>query len=71
MANSIKLTDKQIEFLSSLPEQGMGYQVVDITLKSGRVLKERVVLNSTFLKLLPNEKIDVEEIDFISLSKIR
>ena len=69
METSIKLTDKQIEYLENLPEQGMGYQLVDITLKNGQVLKERVVLNSTYLKLKDNEKIDIEEIEFITLSK--
>ena len=37
--NRIKLTDKHIDSLSKLPEQGMGYQVVDIKLKNGEVLK--------------------------------
>lgn len=69
MENSIKLTNKHIELLEKLPEQGMGYQIVDITLKNGQILKDRVVLNSTYLKLIDYEKIDVDEIDTITLRK--
>lgn len=69
MENSIKLNNKHIELLEKLPEQGMGYQIVDITLKNGQILKERVVLNSTYLKLIDYEKIDADEIDTITLRK--
>lgn len=69
MEISLRLTDKQIDFLEKLPEQGMGYQIVDLTLKNGQVLKERVVLNSTYLKLDNSEKFDVEEIETITLKK--
>jgi len=63
----IKLLKKQIELLTSLPEQGMGYQIVDITLKNGRTLKEKVVLNSMYLQIDEKEKIDPNEIQTIKL----
>jgi hypothetical protein len=65
----IKLLQKQINLLENLPEQGMGYQVVDITLKNGMTLKEKVVLNSMFLQIEDNGEIDPNEIKTIKLHK--
>jgi len=45
MATSVKLTEEQISILENLPEQGMGYQIVNLTLKNGRILTDRIVLN--------------------------
>jgi hypothetical protein len=67
MDNKIKLNKNQTDYLSSLPEQGMGYQIVDITLKNGTVLKKRIVLNSSFLKLENKEQIKPNEIHIIKL----
>jgi hypothetical protein len=67
MVNNIKLNKKQIDYLSSLPEQGMGYQIVDIFFINGTVLKKRIVLNSSLLKLEENENIDPNEINTIQL----
>lgn len=67
MTKQVKLTDSQIKLLESLPEQGMGYQLVDIKLKNGKKLTNRVVLNSTYLKLEENEFIDPTQIDQITL----
>ena len=65
--NKLNLEKRYIDLLSSLPEQGMGYQIVDITLKNGKILKERIVLNSTFLKLNDNESIKNEDIEKIEI----
>ncbi|GAB1473151.1 hypothetical protein MASR2M69_05920 [Bacteroidota bacterium] len=35
MENKLKLNEDYIDYLSNQPEQGMGYQIVDITLKMG------------------------------------
>jgi hypothetical protein len=67
MENKLELDKKYIDFLSSLPEQGMGYQIIDVTLKSGKIFKKRVVLNSTFLKLDHNESISNDDIEKIEL----
>jgi hypothetical protein len=67
MEYRIILNKDQIEFLSKLPEQGMGYQLVDITLKDGRVLKNKVVINSTYLKLVEPEHVKADDIDKIEL----
>lgn len=63
----ITLNKNQIEFLSKLPERGMGYQLVDLTLKDGRVLKDKVVINSTYLKLDESEYVKADDIDKIEL----
>ena len=47
----IKLDKKYIDYLSQSPEQGMGYQKVDISLKSGTKLNNITVLNSDWLIL--------------------
>jgi hypothetical protein len=62
MENSIKLKDEHIKTLENLPEQGMGYQIVDITLKNGIVLCNRIVFNSSYLKLNATEKIELDDI---------
>ncbi len=69
MKTKIKLLQKQINLLQNLPEQGMGYQVVDITLKNGITFYEKVVLNSIYLQIEDNEKIDPNEIGIIKLHK--
>ena len=64
--NKIKIPSKFINILSELPEQGMGYQIVNIKLKDGEILSNRHILNSTYLILLSKEKIkesDIEEIE--------
>lgn len=65
----IKLNEEQIHILTKLPEQGMGYQIVDIKLKDGKVFNKRVVLNSTYLQIEEGEIINPNEIVSISLHK--
>ncbi|HRI61825.1 MAG TPA: hypothetical protein PK228_18935 [Saprospiraceae bacterium] len=69
MENKIKmkLSDNQIAFLSNLPEQGMGYQIVDVILKSGKILKKKMVFNSTFLQIEKGELTKPNEIAKIEL----
>ena len=67
MTKKIKLLDTQIKFLESLPEQGMGNQIVDIELKGGKKLINRIVLNSTYLKVNDEESIDPLHIKVIKL----
>lgn len=63
----LKLSKIFSDYLSDLPETGMGYQVVDIELKNGKILKDYVVLNSTYLKLKNNEKIENADIKTVKL----
>jgi len=73
MGNSIKkkikLKEEHVKYLSELPESGMGYQIVDITLRNGQQLKKRIVLNSQFLLLENSETIDPNFIEKVKLVK--
>lgn len=64
----IQLNEEHAQYLMGLPESGMGYQVVDITMKGGHLLKKRVVLNSNLLLLEAGEDIDPNNIEKIELS---
>lgn len=59
--------EEHVQKLLGLPESGMGYQVVNITLKNGQQLKKRVVLNSNELILEGNEDIAPDHIKEIEL----
>ena len=69
MGNRVKLSQLQIDILSRLPEQGMGYQIVDLTLKNGKVIRGRIVLNSTYLKIKESESFCADDIERIELHK--
>jgi len=61
----LKLSEKYIEYLENLPEQGMGYQLVDIELNNGLKLMNRIVINSNLLELNTKEEIlnkDIKEL---------
>ncbi len=70
MKIKIKLLQNQMNLLQSLPEQGMGYQVVDITLKNGKTFYEKIVLNSMYLQMDEKETIDPNEIETIKPHKL-
>ena len=69
MKQKIKLIDSQSQSLLLLPEQGMGYQIVDIELIDGRNFKNKVVIDSTYLMLEEGELIKPNEILSIKLHK--
>lgn len=49
-----------------MPESGMGYQVINVKLKNGQVLKKIIVLNSEDLILPPDyEATKMEDIEAI------
>jgi len=64
---TLKLSDSFINILVNLPETGMGYQIVKVILRSGKILHQQKVLNSEFLMLEENENIAVKDIDKIEL----
>ncbi|HWB15890.1 MAG TPA: hypothetical protein VG538_05735 [Vicinamibacterales bacterium] len=47
----IKLDKRWIDQLVKWPENGMGYQRVDVTMADGRELKNAVVLNAELLEV--------------------
>jgi hypothetical protein len=50
----IKLDKRWVEHLLALPESGMGYQRVDVTLADGQELKNAIVRNAELLEV-PDE----------------
>lgn len=69
MATKVKIPQELINKLTQLPEQGMGYQIISVYLKDGTILKDRRVLNSTYLLLNPNEEINTEEIIDVNIER--
>lgn len=69
MANNLELSKKYSDYLSKLPENGMGYQIVDIILKDGKELKKRIIFNCSYLKLMDNEILKTSDIKKIRLTE--
>jgi len=67
MIKKVKLPLNIIDILSALPEQGMGYQIVTVTLKNGVNLIDRRVINSTYLLLLDEESLTKDEINKVEI----
>ena len=65
--HTLKLPRKWTSFLTSLPETGMGYQLVKVFLKNGVVLRNKKVMNASYLVLQPDQEIREEEIEKIEL----
>jgi len=62
---SKKWTDK----LAALPESGMGYQVVDVHLKNGVIIKKIMVVNCEILVNQGNLSFSENDIQDIELHK--
>lgn len=62
----IELPKKFVKYLVTLPENGMGFQIVKVILKNGNVINNLKVFNSSVL-LVKNDKIlkdcDIEKIE--------
>jgi len=67
--NKIEIPRLLVDKLVNIPESGMGYQIVDIILKSGDILRKRNIINSKFLLLVNNEKLETNDIEDISMSE--
>ena len=67
VSRELKLPDSFINILVNPPESGMGYQIVKVILKSGRVLCQHKVFNSEILVLEENENISIKDIEKIEL----
>lgn len=65
----LKLSTIFSDYLAELPEQGMGFQIVEIELKNGVVLANRIVYNSIYIELEENEMIDNQDIKSIKIQK--
>lgn len=63
LTHEIELSDELKSSIEGLPETGMGYHIVDIILKNGRILRNRKIINGTYLITNPDESIDTDEIE--------
>lgn len=63
----LELSSEFIDYLSNQPEKGMGYQVVDVTLKNGTVLENRIIFNSEFLELNYSSEIKLDDIEKVTV----
>jgi len=52
-----------------LPETGMGYQLVRVILKNGKVLRNHKVLNGSVLLLEQNEHLTKDDIAMVEAEK--
>ena len=55
----LKLNMIWTEKLLRYPETGMGYQRVDVILKSGQIIRDIIVLNAEYL-ILPDQYIELK-----------
>ena len=69
MKSTFKIPEKFVHQLVNIPESGMGYQLVNVFLSDGKILRKRKVLNSSILVLKPDENILSSEIEKIELDK--
>ncbi|MCK4798219.1 MAG: hypothetical protein KAT05_12620 [Spirochaetes bacterium] len=67
MQRKVKLPETLITKLTHLPESGMGYQNVTVTLKDGTKLTKKKVVNSEFLLLQKTEHYDTQDFKNIEL----
>lgn len=63
----VRLPEVWSERLVHMPESGMGYQRVNITLKRGKVLRDVVVLNAEECQV--PESFEVSEIADVQLAR--
>ncbi len=63
----VALSRRLAQKLSRLPEAGMGYHLVEVTLKDGRRLHNLVVLNSEFLDF-PDFLDQIEAADILDIT---
>jgi len=65
----LKLPEHIITKLVDLPETGMGYHNVNLTLKNGVTLTERQVMNSEFVLLHDTENYNTDDFEGVELDK--
>jgi len=65
----LELSKKFINYLIDKPENGMGYQVVNVRLRGGEVLLKRIVVNSQYLILNESEELVIEDIEDIEITE--
>jgi hypothetical protein len=66
MTLMLNVNEKWFKKLMKLPESGMGYQLVDIYLKNGHIMKKIVVVDSEII-CLPEGFEDTHESDITEI----
>jgi hypothetical protein len=66
----IKLSRDWVEYLLKLPETGMGYQKIDITLKDGRIIRNLIVYNAEELDL-PDDYATIKSKDIAKIELVK
>ena len=66
MTLMLNVDGKWLKKLLELPESGMGYHLVDITLKDGRAMKKVIVVDAEMV-CLPEEFEDTHESDITEI----
>jgi hypothetical protein len=62
------LAPKLIDKLAHMPEQGMGYQLVDLRLRDGRWLTAIVVRNGEFAQIPGGRRLSADEVVDVRLT---
>ena len=60
------LTDLWTNHLCSLPESGMGYQLVNVFLRNGREVRDIIVFNGREVEW-PEEQLPIEPDDIVDI----
>lgn len=63
----IILPKQFVEYLTKLPENGMGYQLVKVILTNGDILRKHKVFNSSILLLEKQEQLLASQIQNLEL----
>ena len=58
----VTVAQRLVEKLAHLPEQGMGYQLVDLRLRDGRWLTRVVVTNGEFAEIPGDRRLSGDEV---------
>jgi hypothetical protein len=65
----VKLSTKYQKYLQNEPENGMGYQLVDVYMSDGHVFKSQIVINSKILLWRDHQDYEISNIKTIMISK--
>jgi len=58
----VKIPNELIDKLITLPEKGMGYQIVDVELKNGTIINDVKIVNSSYLLISGLQTSDIKDV---------
>lgn len=68
LKSEIKLPETLQKELETIPETGMGYHLINVILKNGRIVRDLVVMNSSILLMDSENELNVDDIEDIFVS---